>query len=110
MATIIYKNASIVALNEEALTIGNQERKKQSIQLTENTRDGMLIVGGIEAWDDSIEKMGLVVGATYAEIHCRVASRYKDGKWWWSVQAYKAVKDANEEQTKAEEGADPFAE
>ena len=31
-------------------------------------------------------------GVTYDEIHCRVASRYKDGKWWWSVTAYKAVK------------------
>lgn len=95
MARIIYQNASVVALNVTEVKMGDgSTRVKQEIQLTENTSDGMLIVGGIEAWDDSIEKMGLAQGVTYAEIHCKVASRYKDGKWWWRVQAYKAVKDA----------------
>ena len=49
MASVIYKNASIIALDEQTLTIGGQERRKQLIQLTEQTRDGMMIVGGIEA-------------------------------------------------------------
>lgn len=99
MASVIYKNASIIALDEQTLMIGGQERRKQLIQLTEQTRDGMMIVGGIEAWDDSIEKMALTQGATFAEIHCRVTSRFKDGKWWWSVQAYKAVKESSNQPT-----------
>lgn len=111
MAKVIYQNASVVALNEtEVKMMDGSTRRKLEIQLTENTSDGMLIVGGIEAWDDSIEKMDLKQGLTYAEIHCKVASRYKDGKWWWRVQAYKAVKDAPaaSNEPKNEGGQDPF--
>ena len=110
MARIIYQNASIVALNEqEVKMMDGSTRRKLEIQLTENTKDGMLIIGGIEAWDESIDKMSLCQGATYAEIHCAVRSRYKDGKWWWSVQAYKAVKDASAASVEQKsEGGDPF--
>lgn len=104
MAKLIYQNASIVALNEVAVKMNSgEERRKLEIQLVENTKDGMLLVGGIEAWDDSIDKMALIQGQTYAEIHCIARSRYKDGKWWWSVQAYKAVKDGENS-----EGAQAF--
>lgn len=109
MARVIYQNATIVALNESEVKMQNGDtRKKMEIQLTEDSRDGVLIIGGIEAWDDSIEKMQLVQGQTYAEIHCILRSRFKDGRWWWSVQAYKAVKDAPSNEPKNEGGQDPF--
>lgn len=109
MARVIYQNASIVALNEQTIKMNDgRERRKLEIQLTENTKDGLLLIGGIEAWDDSIEEMGLIQGATYSEIHCAVRSRYKDGKWWWSVQAYKAVKDSASVQSNKEEAEEAF--
>lgn len=111
MARIIYQNANIVALNEQMVTMQDgSTRRKLEIQLTENTKDGMLIIGGIEAWDDSIDKLDLTQGATFAEIHCVVRSRYKDGRWWWSVQAYKSVKEAPQgaSNEQSNEGGDPF--
>lgn len=99
------KNTSIVALDEQTMQMKNGDtRRKQEITCTEQTRDGMLLVGGIEAWDETIDKMGLFVGQQLEELKLRVTVRSANGKWWWSVQAYAATPSSNNQQ----EGAQAF--
>ena len=93
------KNTSIVALDEQTMQMRNGDtRRKLEITCTEQTRDGMLLVGGIEVWDDTIDKMGLFVGQQLEELKLRVTSRSANGKWWWSVQAYAAIPSTNNQQ------------
>lgn len=99
------KNTSIVALDEQTMQMKNGDtRRKQEITCTEQTRDGMLVIGGIEAWDNTIDKMGLFVGQQLEELKLRVTARSANGKWWWSVQAYAATPSSNNQQ----EGAQAF--
>lgn len=104
LATI--KNTSIVALDEQTMQTKNGDiRRKLEITCTEQTRDGLLLVGGIEAWDDTIDKMGLFIGQQLEELKLRVTARAANGKWWWSVQAYAAIPSSNNQQ---QEGAQAF--
>lgn len=100
---VTIKNTRIVALDYQTMQMKNGDtRRKLEITCTEQTRDGMLLVGGIEAWDDTIDKMGLHIGMQLDELKLRVSSRSANGKWWWSVQAYAAIPSSNNQQ----EGAD----
>ena len=93
MAKVVFQNAMVVAEATQEIKGNAGLRRKQEIQITTKGRDGVMLVGGIEVWDDCINDMQLVQGVQLAELHCNVKSDFSGGRWWWSVQAYKAVRE-----------------
>jgi hypothetical protein len=114
MAKLVFQNTAVVAAEVENLQIGGFDRRKQHLQITDNSRDGVLIVGGIVVWDDDIERLSLTPGTQLEELDCRAVSRMsKDGRWYWEVTAYKAVRPGQSQAPSASvqpksEGGDPF--
>ena len=92
MLKVTIEDAQVLVLNETTLTLQSGERKKQEVLIAINTPRGVETYQ-VEVWDDNIEKMALQPNEVIS-LHAGIVSRQKDGRWYNTLQAYKAERGA----------------
>lgn len=104
MAKVVFEQASVVGLQVETITMRNgEQRTKQTILFT----DKQMTLYSAVAWgQDKVTELALEQGKSY-NLSCALQPRKLGSEIIYSLQAYKA-EPISEEQSKAEEGGDPF--
>lgn len=99
------KNATVIGLQLDTVTMkSGEQRSLLKVTLTANGSNGVEC-HRVEVWgQDAVQRLNLQQGKTY-DVSCVLVGRQWGGRFQYSLQAYKAVEV---QQTKAEEGADPF--
>lgn len=92
MLKVIIEDAQVLVLNETTLQLQSGERKKQEVLIAINTPRGVETYQ-VEVWDDNIDKMALKPNEVVS-LHAGIVSRQKDGRWYNTLQAYKAERGA----------------
>lgn len=107
MAKVVFEQATIMGLQLDTVKMRNtgEQRTKLSVLFT----DKSMTLHGAQVWgQDKVTEMALKQGKKY-NLSCSLQPRQFGGEIIYSLQAYKA-EPISEEQSKAEEGADPFNE
>lgn len=104
MAKVVFEQVTIMGLQVSTITMrSGEQRTKETIFFT----DKNMTLHGAEAWgQDKVTELALEQGAKY-NLSCALQPRQFGGEIIYSLQAYKAER-VEENQSKAEEGADPF--
>ena len=97
MLKITIEDAQVLVLNETTLNLQSGERKKQEVLIAINTPRGVETYQ-VEVWDENIDKMALQPNEVVS-LHAGIISRQKDGRWYNTLQAYRAERGAAQQAT-----------
>ena len=92
MLKITIEDAQVISCNKTTLTTQAGERNKQEVNIAVNTSRGVEMYQ-VEVWDDNIDKMNLQPNEVVS-LHAGIVSRQKDGRWYNTLQAYRAERGA----------------
>ena len=67
-------------------------RRKQEVEIKVNTSKGVELYQ-IEVWDDSIDRLALQE-KEQVTLHIGIVANEKDGRWYNTLQAYRAERGA----------------
>lgn len=88
MLKVTIEDAQVIMCNKTTLTTQAGERVKQEVNIAVNTSRGVELYQ-VEVWDDNIDKMALQPNEVVT-LQAGIVSRQKDGRWYNTLQAYKA--------------------
>ena len=88
MIKIIIEDAQVISCNKTTIATQAGERVKQEVNIAVNTHRSVELYQ-IEVWDDNIDKMNLQPNEVVT-FHVGIVSRQSNGRWYNTLQAYKA--------------------
>lgn len=88
MLKVVIEDAQVMSCSKTKLTTQAGERVKQEVNIAVNTSRGVEMYQ-VEVWDDNIDKMNLQPNEVVT-LHTGIISRQKDGRWYNTLQAYRA--------------------
>ena len=88
MLKVTIEYAQVISCNNTKLTTQAGERVKQEVNIAVNTSRGVELYQ-VEVWDDNIDKMNLQQNEVVT-LQAGIISRQRDGRWYNTLQAYKA--------------------
>lgn len=106
MLKLIIEDAQVISCSKTTLTTQAGERTKQEVNIAVNTSRGVEMYQ-VEVWDDNIDKMNLQPNEVVS-LHAGIISRQKDGRWYNTLQAYRAERGAAQQATTQVQTDDVF--
>lgn len=88
MLKVVIEDAQVMSCSKTTLTTQAGERVKQEVNIAVNTSRGVEMYQ-VEVWDDNIDKMNLQPNEVVT-LHAGIISRQSNGRWYNTLQAYKA--------------------